>query len=802
MKTSKNGMVMLAARMCRFAVLVSVCTALLRPAGSIAQTPIPFGPLLNINFCAAKNPGGLGAVKTGSAAIGQTTNDYWNPCSRDGATQFDFQSFVAVPNLTNADGTLSGAGLTLANAPGSWGNDVNDAMYSTYLYPFDGGNLTLTVTNLPPGTYDVCVYGHGSTQNGTHQNMNGVYQLSGGAIDYGTQSTATSGTNWATTNWQEGQQYVVFRNVYITGPADALVVTGLPGVSGEALIAGMQIAPGGTFAPIPPVITTPPKSQAVLKGADATFPVAATGTGPLGYQWFQNGDPVSLATNSSYTVTNAQPADSGNAYSVTVSNREDSTNSAPAILTVNPISTGPVALLNVNFFAARNPDGLGIIKTGLAATGRSAGDYWNGCSRDGVADTDWLNFVAVNNLTNADGTVSTAGLTLANAPGAWANGVDDPMYGTYLYPFDGGNITVTVTNLPLGTYDIYVYGHGSTQNGFYSDMNGVYRLCSGGIDYGTLSTATNGTGWDSTVWQEGQQHVVFRNVSVFNSAQAVVLTGLPGVSGEALIAGMQITPSAGPIATAPVIVNQPASQSVPMGASATFSVGAAGTAPLNYQWLENGDPIALATNSSYVVTNVQSTQSGNTYAVVVSNNVSFTNSNPAVLTVIPAVAGALLGVNFCAANNPYDLGAVKTGFAAIGQSTNDFWNVCSRDGSFIGDFLDFVAVSNLQTADGLVTSAGLTLANAPGAWDNGVADAMYNSYLYPFDGGNITLTVTNLPAGAYDFYLYGHGSTQNGEFQELNGVYQLSAGTNDYGTQSTATNGNGWATTAWQAGQQ
>jgi hypothetical protein len=246
--------------MCRFAVLVSLCTELLRPAATLAQTPIPFGPLININFCAAKNPYGLSAVKTGFAAIGQTTNDYWNACSRDGATPFDFLSFVAVPNLTNADGTPSGAGLTLANAPGSWGNDVNDAMYYSYLYPFDGGNLTLTVTNLPPGTYDVCVYGHGSTQNGTHQNMNGVYQLSGGAIDYGTQSTATSGTNWATTNWHEGQQFVVFRNIYVTGPADALVVTGLPGVSGEALIAGVQIAPGGTFAPIPPIITTPPKS--------------------------------------------------------------------------------------------------------------------------------------------------------------------------------------------------------------------------------------------------------------------------------------------------------------------------------------------------------------------------------------------------------------------------------------------------------------------------------------------------------------------------------------------------------------
>ena len=42
----------------------------------------------------------------------------------------------------------------------------------------------------------------------------------------------------------------------------------------------------------------------------------------------------------------------------------------------------------------------------------------------------------------------------------------------------------------------------------------------------------------------------------------------------------------------------------------------------------------------------------------------------------------------------------------------------------------------MNTAEGASTLAGLTVANAPGAWGNGSDDPMYNSYIYPFGGGN------------------------------------------------------------------
>ncbi|HXD00721.1 MAG TPA: hypothetical protein VN048_15370, partial [Verrucomicrobiae bacterium] len=73
------------------------------------------------------------------------------------------------------------------------------------------------------------------------------------------------------------------------------------------------------------------------------------------------------------------------------------------------------------------------------------------------------------------------------------------------------------------------------------------------------------------------------------------------------------------------------------------------------------------------------------------------------------VPGTLLDVQFFAAHNPYDLSAVKTGFAAIGQTTNDYWNGCSRDGTdptdLPQDWHTYVAVTNLLLVDGTPTGA-------------------------------------------------------------------------------------------------
>src|SRR5207302_1356611 len=91
--------------------------------------------------------------------------------------------------------------------------------------------------------------------------------------------------------------------------------------------------------------------------------------------------------------------------------------------------------------------------------------------------------------------------------------------------------------------------------------------------------------------------------------------------------------SAAGSSTAPSITNQPASQTVTAGQTATFSVGASGTAPLSYQWKKNGTAISGATSSSYTTSATTSADNGSQFTVVVSNTAGHLTSNAATLTV-------------------------------------------------------------------------------------------------------------------------------------------------------------------------
>ena len=87
-----------------------------------------------------------------------------------------------------------------------------------------------------------------------------------------------------------------------------------------------------------------------------------------------------------------------------------------------------------------------------------------------------------------------------------------------------------------------------------------------------------------------------------------------------------------PTGTAPTITQQPASQSVPAGQSATFSVMATGTAPLAYQWYLNG-AAAGTDSSSFTVAAVTTGQTGAKIYVLVTNAAGSATSATVTLTV-------------------------------------------------------------------------------------------------------------------------------------------------------------------------
>src|SRR5207249_415259 len=98
---------------------------------------------------------------------------------------------------------------------------------------------------------------------------------------------------------------------------------------------------GKCITPTPPFILSQPANQVVTVGGSATFSVVAGGSQPLSYQWRFNGANVAGATTSSLTLNNVLLSQAGN-YLVQVTNAFGSTNSAVAVLTVNPMNTNCV----------------------------------------------------------------------------------------------------------------------------------------------------------------------------------------------------------------------------------------------------------------------------------------------------------------------------------------------------------------------------------------------------------------------------------------------------------------------------
>jgi hypothetical protein len=104
--------------------------------------------------------------------------------------------------------------------------------------------------------------------------------------------------------------------------------------------------------------------------------------------------------------------------------------------------------------------------------------------------------------------------------------------------------------------------------------------------------------------------------------------------------GFDLELSASETFGSPVILEQPQSQSIPAGASASLSVKAVGAPPLRLQWYFNGAPLPNATDSTLSVANAVSAQSG-AYFAILSNYLGSASSDVVALTVVPNAAPVL-----------------------------------------------------------------------------------------------------------------------------------------------------------------
>ncbi|HWI56934.1 MAG TPA: hypothetical protein VNZ22_06895, partial [Bacillota bacterium] len=93
----------------------------------LCAMPLHAQTLLNLNF-----GGGGGSPKTGPAAIGLSTNDFWNLYRH-----YEPKFTPGMPLVFNgkldklkfADGSESPVSVAVTNAPGVWGNSSGDPMY-------------------------------------------------------------------------------------------------------------------------------------------------------------------------------------------------------------------------------------------------------------------------------------------------------------------------------------------------------------------------------------------------------------------------------------------------------------------------------------------------------------------------------------------------------------------------------------------------------------------------------------------------------------------------------------------------
>lgn len=83
-----------------------------------------------------------------------------------------------------------------------------------------------------------------------------------------------------------------------------------------------------------PAITNP-TNVSIVVGADAVFTVAVTSATPYTVQWFRDGVAIPGATGLSYTLTNAQLADTGSSFNAVATNGAGNVSSLPATLTVS-----------------------------------------------------------------------------------------------------------------------------------------------------------------------------------------------------------------------------------------------------------------------------------------------------------------------------------------------------------------------------------------------------------------------------------------------------------------------------------
>lgn len=137
------------------------------------------------------------------------------------------------------------------------------------------------------------------------------------------------------------------------------VVVGNAAGSATSLEAALSVTVTPPPVVTPPTISTQPATLVVAPGEAATLAVAASGSGPLTYQWSLDGTPVAGATGPVLTIASVGAAQAGS-YTVTIGNGAGSVSSLPAplilvgapLITVQPAAASVIEAGTATFTVA------------------------------------------------------------------------------------------------------------------------------------------------------------------------------------------------------------------------------------------------------------------------------------------------------------------------------------------------------------------------------------------------------------------------------------------------------------------
>jgi hypothetical protein len=381
-----------------------------------------------------------------------------------------------------------------------------------------------------------------------------------------------------------------------------------------------------------PVINTQPVAQHDCSGGVLTLSVAANYA--ASYQWNLGGTPISGATSATYSVANASSVNAGN-YTVTVTNGAGSvTSSIAAVAVGSTITTNPVSL-------SLHATQVGTFS--VAAQGLSPFTYqWYQIPSGGTTGTA---------ISGATTPVYTTPAVDSSYNGAKYYSVVTDSCTTPLNSANAnltvvaGNASPTIITQPVGQT---VSTGGTTSFTVVATGSGTltyqwYRIPAGSTTATAVSGATSATynvpATSTTNANNGDQYYV-----IVSNAYGQVLSQQVTL---AVGAGIQIT-------------QQPQTQYINVGDTATYTVAATSTLPLTYQWYEapastsTFSPVAGATNPTLNFGPGATGDTGDVFKVVVSNGSSTATSNSAALFV-----GQLTQVpNLC-----------NTDWSAIGNAT-------------------------------------------------------------------------------------------------------------------------------------